>query len=98
MRIVLLAACQLVTACAPSTESIIREASQSNDWSAVHQRLDAEERQQALALSCPRGQTNLCIEDYGDTRCECVEDTVGRTMYRQMLAEQERMRSRRPNY
>lgn len=77
----ILTACILlsVTGCAPGTATLIDEAMESGDWRAVNARLDAEaRREEQRAPSCPGGTRAMCVSDFGNVECACVEaETLG---------------------
>jgi len=85
MRVLLIVACLAISACAPSTDALIREANQSGNWSLVNKRLDAEEERMLASVSqCDNGQTLMCSTSVGQSTCSCVVDTVAREKLRRM--------------
>ncbi len=85
MRVLLILACLFISACAPSTDALIREAHQSGNWTLVNQRLDAEEKRRLASISpCNDGQLLMCSTTLDQTSCSCVVDIIARERLRQM--------------
>ncbi len=89
MRILLVTAFLLVSACAPTTSALIDEAGRTGNWTAVNQRFDAEEkRRQSTIDHCGSGRTLFCTTEFGELRCSCVPDTVARKQLRRITEQQ----------
>ncbi len=85
MRVLFLVVCLTISACAPSTDALIREANQSGNWSLVNQRLDAEEeRRQASISQCNDGYLLMCSTTVGQSSCSCVVDFIAQEKLRRM--------------
>ena len=85
MRALLVVACLSISACAPSTDALIREANQSGNWTLVNQRMDAEEERRLASIShCNDGQLLMCSTTVGQTNCSCVIDFIAREKLRRM--------------
>jgi hypothetical protein len=85
MRVLLVFACLALTACAPSTEALIREAQQSGNWSLVNKRLDTEEERRIAGISqCNDGQLLMCSTSAGQSNCSCVDNVIAREELRRM--------------
>ncbi len=85
MRVLLILACLTISACAPSTDALIREAHQSGNWSLVNQRLDAEEERALASISqCNDGRTLMCSTSVGQSNCSCVDNALAREKLRQI--------------
>ena len=71
----------LVTACAPSTDALIREAQQSGNWTLVNHRLGPDEEQRLASVNqCSDGKLMMCSTSNGQSNCSCVPDVVARAM------------------
>ena len=71
----------LVSACAPSTGALIREAQQSGNWTLVNHRLEPDEEHRLASVSqCGDGQLMMCSTSNGQSNCSCVPDVVARAM------------------
>ena len=85
MRVLLVITCFAITACAPSTDALIREANQSGNWSLVNQRLNADEERRLASISqCNDGQLLMCSTSAGRSNCSCVNDVIAREKLRRM--------------
>lgn len=73
---VLLAGCGTYT----PLEQLEREAFLSGDWSLVEQRERMISRQNARrGAQCPDKMTNYCVNNFGQTECQCVSSKVLRS-------------------
>ncbi len=86
-NLTVLMACQLLgSACAPSTEQLIKEAHDTGDWSQVEKRQDAVlERQARMTPLCEDGLVSVCKErgKLIKPKCVCVDTiTVRRPVLR----------------
>jgi hypothetical protein len=71
----------LLLGCAPSTHDLIEQAHLTGDWTHVNQRLETlEKRKKQVLPSCPRGETRVCNNRFGDERCDCLRNTEVRRM------------------
>ena len=60
----------------PTLEDLERQAIVTGDWSAVERREKRLSRSAAIdTFSCPKGLTEVCVEESMKTRCFCVRPT-----------------------
>jgi hypothetical protein len=75
----------LVSACAPSTDALVREAKQSGNWTLVNQRLGPEEEQMLARVSqCDDDKLMMCSTSNGQSKCSCVPDVVARERFKEI--------------
>jgi len=79
MRALIIAIALLTSGCASSTNDLIKEAHQTDDWAAVNHRLEVEETRENSKRSCADGLILMCT-----STCECVSNQVARYRVNQM--------------
>ncbi len=84
MRVLLIVACLIISACAPSTDALVREANQSGNWALVNHRLDADEELMMANISqCHDGYLLMCSTSVNQKSCSCVVDDIAHEKLRQ---------------
>ena len=69
----------MLVACAPSTQSLIKQAEITGDWTLVNKRHDkVDERKAKRAQSCPAGTRQWCTKEIRRKTCNCVDNSVVR--------------------
>jgi len=95
MRVQAIVALLLISACAADTNELIRDAQRDGDWTAVNQRLDAEDkRRPSTAPACDGRQQLWCDTTLKETSCTCILKQVARDRVERITGQRRRGKSK----